>query len=340
MLTPDKGEKNEQAESEGGAVLDDVPTPPDDQEADDGTNSTQGGDDKPEGDQGDTASSFTIGFAQAAFDGLYAPTEFDDALRKSWRAGTEITRYGRHWTLSKMLSEDNGGYYGKIGFVNSDQLETLAFDQETLDFVRGQAPSGVVVPFVIAQDGLISYQLISGIVRDNSFIGALEALLNAGANVPYTWTITPVAFPINYNEWRKSVDRVSRFDIKLERPNPHYHGDVIAEQLVEELRTEYVRLSGVERNSETGVDTDSDVFRQALDHVLRNYGEATLTGVDSEGARSVFVKVRNAASRLSARVRVSATTEGPEVPEQALRAARASLPVAVTTSKTAEESAD
>jgi hypothetical protein len=279
--------------------------------------------------EGEKEVSYTVGFAKAQLDGLFAAEDLQSAVKQSWKAGAEVTRYGRHWTLSRVLASDKDGVYGKIGFVNANQLDTLSFDKIELDFVRGQAPSGVVVPFFISHDMVVSYQLIAGIVRINTFINALEELLNAGSQGLFKWNIAPLTLEISYEEWRQSVARVTRFDLRLERPNPHYHGDAIAETLVEGLRVEYLRLSGVPYDETAGIDTDSDVFRQALDHVLRDYGSATLTGVDSQGAQSVFVKVRDAVSRLSARVRVIAAG-GPEVPEHALRDARLKLPPSAT----------
>lgn len=149
-----------------------------------------------------------------------------------------------------------------IGFVNANQFDTLAFDRDKLEFVRGQAPSGLVVPFLIAHDMVVSYQLISGIVRDNSFIGALEGLLNAGIRKLFSWSISPVTFKISYEDWRESVVRITRFDMRLERPNPHYHGDRIVEDLVEGLKAEYGSVQAGARPRTTRV-------RQHLPHRRR-----------------------------------------------------------------------
>lgn len=283
----------------------------------------------------ETEVSYTIGFAKAELEGLFADS-FERAIRGSWVPGAEVTRYGRQWTLSKMLSFDKSAVYGKIGFVDTDQLDTLFFDRDKFDFVRGQAPSGIVVPFIISRDFLVSYQLIGETVKESTFINALEALLNAGNSQFYSWDIKPLTFEVSYEAWRENVETVTRFELRLERPNPNYHGDKIAEDLVEGLMAEYVRLSGVARDEANGIDTDSDIFQQALDHVLRNYGNAKLVGVDSQGDQSVFLKMRNAVSRLSTKVRVSVPGGGPEVPEEALRAAREKLPVSALPARDAE----
>jgi hypothetical protein len=282
--------------------------------------------------------SYTIGFAKADLEGLHAPSDLVSAVDQSWEAGAEVTRYGRRWTLSRVLESDEQGVYGKIGFVKAGQLETLSFDRKQFDFVRGEAQSGVVVPFLISSDLVVSYQLIGSLVKENTFINALEDLLNQNMKALFAWRVSPLTFEITYEDWRQSVAHVTRFDLRLEQPNPHYHGDQIAEDLVEGLRTEYTRLTGVARDETVGIETNSTAFRQALDHVLRNYGKATLVGVDSDGAQSVFVKLRDAVSRISARVRVSAPG-GPEVPRYALRAARSKLPFsAQTASPRAEDS--
>jgi len=47
-----------------------------------------------------------------------------------------------------------------------------------MDFKRGVAPSGAIVPFgIMTADGTIAFQLRAGIVRESTFIGALRTLL-------------------------------------------------------------------------------------------------------------------------------------------------------------------
>ncbi|WP_032380062.1 hypothetical protein [Rhodococcoides fascians] len=246
---------------------------------------------------------YILGFARVSFEGLDEPESIGSAVKNCWVAGRQVELYKRRWTLSRILDEDDQGWHGRMGFVNSNEVDTLFFDAEDNDFVRGQAPSGVVVPFYLRRDGLITYQLISGLVREPTFIRAFSDLLSLDGTQAYRWRLDPFVQDVEYEDWRKSTTRVSRFDFRLERPNPSYHDDKIVEDLVEGMSAEYVRLTGAEASAD-GVDTSSDVFEQALDHVLRDYGKATLTGVDDDGNESVWTKAKRVVARIPARVKL------------------------------------
>lgn len=235
--------------------------------------------------------SYTIGFARVSVEGLFAGNGLEAALDTSWRPGKSVVRYGRQWKLSRELSATPGTRIGRIGFVNERELSTLFYDEKANDFARGVAQSGVVVPFGIStSDGTVAYQLRSGIVRETTFTGALQALLNADSG-EYLWRVDPLAESTPYEDWIARISRVTNFDVRLERPNPHYYGNDLAEQIIEEIRLEFARLSGTERPGE-GVDTNADPFRQAMDHVLRDYGRASLRALDPQGEESVWVKAR------------------------------------------------
>jgi len=164
--------------------------------------------------------------------------------------------------------------------------------------------------------GNIAYQLRSGLVRESTFISALQALLNASRN-QYIWSIRSLTEPYNYEDWLPTVERVTGFELRLERPNPHYRGDEIAEQLLEGIRLEYARLSGAELPGE-GVDVDSTIFIQALDHVLHDYGRASLRALDRQGSESVWVKLRNQVGSVLARQRRQAIG-GDDAPTEVIR---------------------
>ncbi|RAL30970.1 hypothetical protein [Rhodococcus sp. AQ5-07] len=99
----------------------------------------------------------TIGVAEVTFAGLFAPDTIAQAVEQSWTPGLTKDLYRRRWILTRILEESNLGYFGKIGFVREDEVNTLAFDSEKGDFVEGQAPTGVTVPFFLSKDGKISF---------------------------------------------------------------------------------------------------------------------------------------------------------------------------------------
>lgn len=245
---------------------------------------------------------YTIGYARAHLEGLFAGVGIAQAIDECWKPGLTITRYGRRWFLSRVLESGSNYRIGRIGFVNERDQTTLFFDEDAMDFRRGVAPSGAVVPFgMMTTDGTIAYQLRTGVVREPTFTGALRTLLGE-ARKEYIWEIGSLAEATTYDDWLPRVERVTSFDLRLERPNPHYHGDEIAEQIIERLKLEYARLTGVERPGE-GVDVRADLFIQALDHVLRDYGRASLRALDRQGAESVWVKLKGHVGSVVARRR-------------------------------------
>lgn len=272
---------------------------------------------------------YTIGYARASIEGLFAIDGLSRALTASWIPGKTVVRYGRRWILSRILQSDASVMVGRIGFVNDRELATLIFDENQKDFLRGVAPSGIFVPFGISlTDGTIAYQLRPGVVRETTFTSALQALLNVDPN-EYVWTVEPLAETSSYRDWIARVERVTSFDVRLERPNPHYHGNQLAEDLIEEIRLEYVRLNGVEREGE-GVNLDSELFTQAMDHVLRDYGRASIQALDPAGEESTWVKLRGRIGNVLARRRISAT--GPEdAPIEVVREAIHNAPAAAAT---------
>lgn len=68
------------------------------------------------------------------------------------------------------------------------------------------------------------------------------------------------------------------------------------------------------------VDTDSDLFRQALNHVIREYGRAAVHGVGANEDESTWVKVKGMPGSVTARIKRQAVGE-PEIPETELVAA-------------------
>ena len=262
----------------------------------------------------DVERTYQVGLAIVALDGLFQDP-LDAALRSSWRAGTSVTRYGRTWHLARMHADSPTVVTGEIGFVSENTVQTMFFDYATGEFVSGEVPGGVRVPFAIrVEDGVTAYQLRPGLVREATFTGALEALLNAPAT-EYVWSVRQRVEARSWEQWRAEVDKITAFSIRLDRPNPHYGDDDLIEDAVESIRLEYLRLSGVALDE--GVDADADLFRQAVDHVLREYGRAAIHGLDGQGEESTWVKVKGMVASVTARQR-RRVVGPPEVPEPVL----------------------
>lgn len=118
---------------------------------------------------------FRISHAWIQLEGLGehgSPEYFRSALDQSWVAGAQVTRYTRTWRLSKRTKPSEGLRTVHLGFVEEGELSTLHWDETEKDLIRGEASSGVVVPFLIDDiprmgdtRRLISFQLFPGAVR-------------------------------------------------------------------------------------------------------------------------------------------------------------------------------
>jgi len=263
-----------------------------------------------------------IGLAQIEFEGLHTPSSIEEAVKASWHPGASRELYNRKWIITKILDSPSGGFFGKIGFVKEAEVQTLTFDEEVSDFIEGEAPSGVTVPFFISNDGKVSYQLIANVVREATFIRAFTELMHAGSGL-YTWKLTPLSIELEYGEWFRSIEKVTKFDFTLDRPNPHYGDDHLIEELIEGTKSARLRLAGTAATNGS-IETDSEPFRQALDHVIKNYGRATIAGIDENNTETVWTKLKGAASRTLARVK--SRGPGPQASVTELVSAIATIP--------------
>jgi len=165
-----------------------------------------------------------------------------------------------------------------MGFVREGGLTTLDWDDSRQDFVRGEASSGVVVPFLIdTNDGVVSFQLIPNEVRVNTVTTNLRALLNVHASLPFV--VEPLALPMTFKAWRKDVAHISRFNVRLDRPNPRYSNKRV-EDLIEGLDARRVRLRALAADG--GIDPDGSWFQQTMDHVRNGHGHARVSGITKQ----------------------------------------------------------
>jgi hypothetical protein len=124
----------------------------------------------------------------------------------------------------------------------------------------------------------------------------------------------------------------------VDRPNPHYDDDYLIEDAVEGLRAKYLKLVAAARDDE-GLDADHDLFQQALDHVIREYGRAAVHGVDVAGHESTWVKVKGALAVVAAKVKLKAAGP-PEVDDEQLVDVLASVGALVPTGQLDDDSGD
>ena len=275
------------------------------------------------GQDSDKPTDYLVGVAAISFEGLFYGTDMAEAVSLSWHPGHSRQLYGRRWTITKVIESSGGDYFGKIGFVRTDDINTVSFDRDENDFVQGHTSSGAVVPFLISGHQ-IAYQLVPGAVRESTFIRAFTELMNSAQGNPVIWNLTPLSVETSYDSWAEGIDRITKFDFRLDPPNPHYGQDVIIEALVEGTNAEYVRLVGSAAKGQA-IDTNSDPFQQALDHVSKDYGRATLTGLDDRNNETVWTKAKREVARTLARFRIT-ERGGSEAPQVALKSALLQLP--------------
>ncbi len=253
------------------------------------------------------AREFRVSHAEMRQEGLWqygTLQDFRSALETSWVAGTQVTRYTRTWILARRTEED-GLLTGELGFVNEGELATVAFDNLEQVFLKGEASSGVVVPFVVdIASRIVTFPLIPGAVRPKTVTGNLEALLNAEGT--FRWHIVPVSYPMNFGEWEKSVISVRSLSARLTYPNPNWTGRADLESIMDGFRAEVVQIVA-SAGRDGSLDTESSWFKQAMDHARLGYGRATVSGTDRiTGTESKLILTERggvvpAISRISAR---------------------------------------
>ena len=221
-----------------------------------------------------------------------------------------------------MTQLEEGFWSGHIGFVVDGKLATLDWDDKLNDFIRGEASSGTVIPFLISirdENCLVSFQLIPGEVRPNTVTKNLQSLLNKEGT--YCWTIDPLSFRSTLKQWLRSVNRISKFNVRLTPPNPDWTGREQVKGLVEGLNAKAANIIAKAGN-EGSIDTDSDWFRQAMDHVRQGYGKLVLDGSDNRtGDTSRFIET-DEGGIVRGIDRVSASDDEVEVTAEDLRQAQ------------------
>lgn len=187
------------------------------------------------------------------------------SLNQLSETGAQVTRYTRTWKLSKRTELAEGLWAGYLVLVTR---------------------SGAV-PFLISEKNhLVSFQLLPRLVQPTAVTSILQSLLNA-AEFP-GWKVTLISVPKSFDEWLDTVAGIAKFDISLTYPNPNWAGREKVERLVEELKAETVTVKA-KAFKDSYIDTNSDWFRQAMDHVMHGYGRAILTGPDKDtGIQSKF----------------------------------------------------
>jgi hypothetical protein len=209
----------------------------------------------------------------------YDPAE---ALLQSFVPGTQVVRYDREWRMGR-VERDGRWVSGRIGYQMSGSAVEL-WDDDAGDFRRSILPTGNTSPFVVDLEELrIAFQLRAGFIKPNTFTGNFRALLEEATNA-YRWRIEHDVDSISWEEWRKRVSRITEVSVKLERPNPNYHGRNRVRNLIEGAGAKIVRLVyRADPNADEGLKVDAGLLAEALDHAEEHGSFEAKGELDKQG---------------------------------------------------------
>lgn len=202
----------------------------------------------------------------------FAPAE---ALLQSLRPGTQNRRYDRDWRMGQFQQQD-GWVFGRIGFQRPGS-QTELWSDDLKDFRPSTLTEGYTSPFAIDLDTLrLAFQLRAGLIKPTTFTSNFRALLEKASG--FLWNVRPLIEDISFDEWRKDVDRIIEVRVRIERPNPNYHGRRHVRALIEGSGAKIVNMIfRSDPNDEEGLKVDAGALAEALDHA-EEYGKFEAKG--------------------------------------------------------------
>jgi hypothetical protein len=204
--------------------------------------------------------------------------------------GTRAVRYGREWRMGQW-KQANGLVQGRIGFV-TEAAVTEVWNESINDFEPHFYRTGATSPFVARLADLrIAFQLRSNIIRPTSFTKALQALLNEASSM-VRWQVDHDVRGIPWAQWLEQVERVTKIHVRLERPNPNYHGRKRVEEIIEGTRAKLLELTATAREDAPGLNLDDEFILQVIEHAAE-FGKYTAQGQIIEHGRERTVQWRS-----------------------------------------------
>jgi hypothetical protein len=214
------------------------------------------------------------------------------ALRNALQPGTEREHNQRLWRMGA-VSDLDGYITGAIGFQRT--LRGGDWDEETKTFVRVEREDQLWSPFAIETATMrVAFQTHGNEIRPQSFLSAFQALLEK-ASPTERWRVHHETTTETFQEWLGRVERVERIHVRVERPNPNYHGRDRVEEVVEGLNAKTAELTArADPEDPQGLDTDGELLRQLVDHADARYGSYDAAGTATDGARMEWHSTRRA----------------------------------------------
>lgn len=226
------------------------------------------------------------------------------ALRESLVPGTSATRYNREWRMGQWR-EVSGAVLGRIGFEAVGGVAEV-WDDAANDFREQRLPAGTTAPFAVELiSNRVAFQIRPGVIERGTFTGALQALLNTTSDVT-RWRVSPEVYEVPWDRFVAEVERIVRLDVRLDRPNPNYHGRENVEELIEGTAARMLRMIWEAPEDDLGgIAIDDDFIIEAIEHA-REYGDYRAIGEAVVGGERRRVQWRSEAEGVRPERRVSA----------------------------------
>jgi hypothetical protein len=190
--------------------------------------------------------------------------------------GTRVVRYEREWRMGRFERRENW-INGRIGYQMSGSTVEL-WDADAGDFRRSLLPAGYTSPFAIDVDHLrVAFQLRSGFIKPTTFTSNFRALLEKASGA-YRWRVEHEVQAISWEEWKDRVSRITEISVRVDRPNPNYHGRRKIREVIEGSGAKMVRLIyRADPKGNQSINVDSALLAEALDHA-EEYGSYEAKG--------------------------------------------------------------
>lgn len=208
-----------------------------------------------------------------------------EELRRALEPGSAVEHYQRRWILGQ-ISEIDGVITGKLGFES--RATGSRFDAELRDFVVDDHEVGTYSVFAISLEQMrVAFQTHGAVIKPQSFAGALQALLNQTTPTE-RWRVEREQTELSWEQWIARARRIDRVRVKVERPNPNYHGRRRVEGLVEGLNAEIAELAArADPEDPQGLDRHDSLLEELIGHA-ESYGSVEAQGSDDAGASIRF----------------------------------------------------
>jgi hypothetical protein len=203
-------------------------------------------------------------------EGSIEPDDLAGALDEALTPGKRVTRYGRMWRLPQH-SVEGDWIVGRVGF---EYPASVGLWNETQKDFLSIKPSQVT-PYVIhGPTGRVAFELKSSTIKAWTFQGNFQALLNQKSGYRWKVTLEGVSQP-PWEEWERSMARITDVRIKMHRPNPRYPGKEI-ERMFEMAKLNAATIAAQGDGIEL---SESELLKEAFALARNGYGTITAKGI-------------------------------------------------------------